>query len=160
MLDIRLKQDYKAPNVTVGDDGYDNDLPKFRDFKQNQAVSAIKYEPKTQEAVTRFGKKSVLVDGAYVIPKDLIRTKGLEVPEEMLSGKIGNGLGTQFRENAKSYYKGAMVGAVIGLMGGLYFNKSLLMFSAIGGLCGGYIGYKLVEGTQDGGFITTPIPTI
>lgn len=157
MLDFKLKQDYKAQNVNINDDGYDNDLPKFKEFKGGQKISGMNYTPKTAEALKRFGDDNILVDGAFIIPKSIVNKIGLEVPEEFKKNAtmFGKGLGTQLREGAKSYYKGAVIGAILGGLGAVYFKKKILLFAGLGAMGGGYIGYKLVEGKNSSGFITT-----
>jgi hypothetical protein len=158
MLDFKLKQDYKAQNVNINDDGYDNDLPKFKEFKGGQRIRAMKYTPKTDEALKRFGDDdNILVDNAFIIPKSIVNKIGLEMPEEFKKNAtmFGKGLGTQLREGAKSYYTGAVIGAVVGGLTAVYFKRKILLFAGLGAMGGGYIGYKLVEGKNSSGFVTT-----
>src|SRR4051812_18756001 len=107
MLDFKLKQDYRAQNVNIND-AYDNDLPKFKEFSAGQRIRAIEYRPKTADALTRFGNDNILVDNAFIIPKNIAQSIGMKFPEELKKSAtmIGRGLGTQLREGAKSYYTG------------------------------------------------------
>jgi len=63
--------------------------------------------------------------------------------------EIKNGTyGQKMNHKSAGYKKGAVVGLVVGVLIGMYFKKSLIMFGLIGVVGGGYLGYKIAEATE------------
>lgn len=61
---------------------------------------------------------------------------------------INNGsYGDKIKNKSIGYKNGAIVGVIVGALAGLYF-KRFIMFSLIGLVGGGYVGYKIAEATE------------
>lgn len=59
----------------------------------------------------------------------------------MQSGKIA----TSLNDKAEYYKKGAIIGGVAGFAGAMIFGGKFILWSFIGAVAGGYIGYKIAE---------------
>lgn len=51
-------------------------------------------------------------------------------------------------DKAVGYRKGAIVGLIAGVLGGMYFKQNIILFGVIGLVGGGYIGFKIIESTE------------
>jgi uncharacterized protein YcfJ len=56
--------------------------------------------------------------------------------------------GKNMADKAKGYTTGAIVGGIGGFLAGYYFKGSLVVYTVIGIVAGGYIGYKVTEDNQ------------
>lgn len=59
-----------------------------------------------------------------------------------------NTYGKNISDKADGYKTGAIVGGIAGFLSGYYFKGNLLIYTVIGVVGGGYIGYKVAEGSQ------------
>jgi tetrahydromethanopterin S-methyltransferase subunit G len=153
-----LSNDYKSLNIEDEKKGKET----YRDFAQNQMVVA---EEVNVEKIIGSGElvPSLLVDGKYVITKE----NAVEYSEAQ---KIASG--TKFASSDKikkivdkffelkdkssaitkerSYLNGAVIGGVIGIIGGIVLKKNLFVTSIIGLASGGYIWYNIVAARKNG----------
>lgn len=56
--------------------------------------------------------------------------------------------GKKINDKSVGYKKGAIIGLIVGVVGGFYFKKNLFLFGTIGLVGGGYIGYKIAEASD------------
>lgn len=57
--------------------------------------------------------------------------------------------GKNMADKAKGYTTGAIVGGIGGFLAGYYFKGNLAIYTVIGIVAGGYIGYKVAEDNQE-----------
>lgn len=60
-----------------------------------------------------------------------------------------NTYGKDMADKAKGYTTGAIVGGIGGFLAGYYFKGNLVVYTVIGIVAGGYIGYKVAEDSQE-----------
>lgn len=56
--------------------------------------------------------------------------------------------GKNIADKASGYKTGAVVGGIAGFLAGYYFKGNLVIYTVIGIVGGGYIGYKVAEESQ------------
>jgi len=150
-MKYKLKRKYRAQNVRINDNGYRNDLPKFKEFRKYGIVNGEKYLPKSKEASERF-ENCILVDGCYLIPNEYLEKKsGNDRPIVEEATKMdSSSWSKELKDNATYYRSGAIIGAMSGGLVAIYFKKSMWKWGIAGALAGAYIGYQIGEARNYG----------
>jgi hypothetical protein len=165
MAVYRLKAGYRGVNKEMKE-GQFSQFDRFYQFKRDDLVEAEEYNPVTVDGV-KFAKGMMLVSGAFIVPANFLvklegealraalAEKGIEIPEDVESQALpvdeANVVNvadmpedkaslfdvTEIGEKAINMGKGALIGGILGVLGGYalkkkYPNTNLWLAATIG----------------------------
>jgi hypothetical protein len=55
---------------------------------------------------------------------------------------------SKISNKADGYKKGAIAGALLGAIGAILFKGKIILWISVGGVAGGYMGYKIAENIE------------
>lgn len=152
-----LVEDYKSLNVEDERQGKET----YRDFKKNELVDAEEVRVEQNPGSGKY-IQAILVDDKYIIPKNAAieysEAEKIAEGKKTVSEKVKKISESFFREKNKqieitrhkSYRNGAIVGALLGIVGGIYFKKNIFLSATIGLFSGGYVASKFKDAQHKG----------
>lgn len=154
-----FKNRYRAVNRAKK--GQSSTLPKYFNFKKGDEYNGESYEPTTIAGV-RFSKPMVVIEGAYIVPKDFVDEKqesfiGTEshttagydqtqiaasqdaVSTDTATPSAGDAFDAPITttSKAKNIGKGALIGGGLGFGAAYLFKKNLWIGAIVGVVVGG-----------------------
>ncbi len=129
--------DYYKKDYIIVDDRY---LFPIEYVEKTEKFPYLKKESSFNETIDRIKQQSVLLSEKE---SEKLDNLGYDI-KSTIEGKKAK----QMKSEASSYKRGAVLGLACGIIGALYFKKSIWVFGLLGVAVGGYVSHKIYVAKQ------------